>query len=83
MAISSAQYSITTTPTQIYLGDGATEVHIHIATGTAYLGDSTVTTSNGFKIDNGDKLTISTHETSLWAVATGTTATIYTLVLTR
>ena len=83
MAISSAQYSVTTTPTQIYLGDGATEVHVHIASGTAYLGDSTVTTSTGLKIDNGDKLIISTHETSLWAVATGTTATLYTLVLSK
>lgn len=82
MAVSSAQYTVTTTPTKIYLGDGATTVHIHSATGQCYLGDSDVTTSTGFRIDNGDKLTLDTHESAVWAVSAGSN-TIYTLVLTK
>ena len=82
MAVSSAQYTVTTTPTQIYLGDGATTVHLHSATGTCYLGASDVTTSTGFKIDNGDKLTLDTHETNVYAVS-ATSNTIYALVLSK
>lgn len=82
MAVSSAQYTITTTPTAIALGDGATTVHVHSATGTCYLGGSDVTTSTGFKIDNGDKLTLDTHESTVYAVS-ATSNTIYTLVLSK
>lgn len=82
MAVSSAQYSVTTTPTKIYLGDGATTVHVHSATGSCYLGASDVTTSTGFRIDNGDKLVIETHEDAVWAVS-ATSNTVYTLVLSK
>jgi hypothetical protein len=82
MSVSAAQYTITSTPSKIYLGDGATTVHIHSASGTCYLGGSDVTTSTGFKIDNGDKLTIDTHEDAIWAVS-ATSNTIYTLVITK
>lgn len=82
MAVSSAQYSVTTTPTKIYLGDGATTVHVHSASGTCYLGASDVTTSTGFRIDNGDKLTLDTHEDAVWAVS-ATSNTLYTLVLSK
>ena len=81
MAILSAQYSITATPTKVYLGDGATEVHIHCAAGSAYLGDSNVNT-NSFKLDSGDKVVVNTHETDMWAVSANS-ATIYTLVLSK
>lgn len=82
MAVSSAQYTITTTPTKIYLGDGATTVHLHSATGQCYLGASDVTTSTGFRIDNGDKLTLDTHEEAVWAVSAGSN-TLYALVISK
>lgn len=82
MAVSSAQYTVGTTPTLIYLGDGATTVHLHSATGSCYLGASDVTTSTGFRIDNGDKLTLDTHESSVYAVS-ATSNTIYALVLSK
>jgi hypothetical protein len=83
MAVSSAQYTITTTPTAIFLGDGATTVHLHTASGTLYLGDSNVTSSTGYIVDNGDKLVLETHESSIYAVtATGTT-TISALVISK
>lgn len=82
MAVSSAQYTVGTTPVLIYLGDGATTVHLHSATGTCYLGASDVTTSTGFRVDNGDKLTLDTHESSVYAVSAASN-TIYTLVLSK
>lgn len=82
MAVSSAQYAITTTPTKIFLGDGATKVYIHSATGSCYLGGSDVTTSNGFRIDNGDKLTLDTHEDAIWCVS-ATSNTLFALVVTK
>jgi hypothetical protein len=73
MAITSQQIQVGTTPTLIHLGDSATNTYLHCM-GIMYLGDSTVTTSTGYKMDNGDKLTVETHETSLYAiVSTGTT----------
>jgi len=80
--IQSAQYTVSSTPVQIYAGDGATTVHLHSATGSCYIGNSDVTTSNGFRIDNGDKLVIETHETSLYAVSSSSN-TIYALVVTK
>lgn len=82
MAVSSAQYSVTSTPSKIYLGDGATTVHLHAAGGSVYLGDSDVTTTTGLKVDNGDKIVFDTHESALWAVS-GTSTTCYTLVLSK
>ena len=83
MSVSSSQYSITTTPTLIYLGDGATTVHLHSATGQIYLGASDVTTSTGFRVDNGDKLTLDTHESSVYGITSTGTATLYVLVLSK
>ena len=82
MAVSSAQYTITTTPTAIFLGDGATTVHIHSATGQCFLGGSDVTTSTGFRVDNGDKLVLETHESTVYAVSASSN-TVYTLVLSK
>jgi len=50
-------------------------VIIHAYSGAVYVGDSTVTSANGFLIDNGDKITfpVGDHE-DLWAItSTGTT----------
>ena len=82
MAVSSAQYTISTTPTAIFLGDGATTVHIHSATGQCFLGGSDVTTSTGFRVDNGDKIVLETHESTVYAVSASSN-TVYTLVLSK
>jgi len=83
LAILTAQYTITTTPSIIYLGDGATTVHLHTASGTLYLGDSTVTSSTGYIVDNGDKLVFETHETSIYAVTGSGTTTVSVMVVTK
>jgi hypothetical protein len=74
MAILSSSITVTTTPTLVYLGDGATTSYLHSSSGTCYLGASDVSSSTGYQMDNGDKITINTHETSLYAItSTGTT----------
>lgn len=82
MAITSAQIQVGTTPTLIHLGDGATSVYLH-AMGIMYLGDSTVTTSTGYKMDTGDKLTVETHETSLYAIVGNGTTELDVLVISK
>jgi hypothetical protein len=84
MAITSAQYTVgTSTPVQIYLGDGASTVHLHTASGTLYLGDANVTTSTGYIVDSGDKLVFETHESSIYAITNTGTTTVSVMVLSR
>jgi len=80
MALTTAQYSITTTPTMIYAGDGANEIHLHTA-GVLYIGDSTVSSTTGLRMDNGDKLTFSLHESPVYAVAASGSQTLYVMVI--
>ena len=48
MAVTSAQYTVTTSPTKIVSADIAAEmVYIHSETAVAYLGDSTVSSTTG------------------------------------
>jgi hypothetical protein len=83
MSISAAQYTITTTPTKIFIGDGASTIHLHTASGTLYLGNSDVTSSTGYIVDNGDKLVFETHESDIWAVTSTGTTTVSVLVLSK
>ena len=83
MAVSSAQYSVTTTPTTIFIGDGATTVYLHSSSGTCFLGGSDVTPSTGYQMDTGDKLTLNTHESSIYACTSSGTTTVKVLVLTK
>lgn len=83
MAVSSANYSVTTTPTQVFIGDGATTVYLHSSSGTCFLGGSDVTPSTGYQMDTGDKLTLSTHESSIYACTSSGTTTVKVLVLTK
>ena len=56
------------------------EVHLHCAQGAVYLDSAGVTTANGFKLDNGQVITITlTTNEELWAVA-NTSSTLYTLI---
>ena len=52
MTIKTSQISVGTTATVLVANDEfPEEVHIHIASGTLYLGGSDVTTANGYKLD--------------------------------
>ena len=62
MPISSAQVTVTTSPTLLVAGDGVAEgVYLH-AKHKVYIGSSDVSTTNGYLMDNGDKLTINNHK---------------------
>lgn len=51
------QVTITTSPTLIVdTGTTYREIHIHGSSGAFFVGGSTVTASNGYRIDNGDKV---------------------------
>lgn len=81
--IQSTVYSLNSTPTQIFAGNGATYVHIHCSQGAALIGGSDVSAQNGYQVDNGEKVIFQTHESAMWVMANGASATIKVLVLTK
>jgi len=84
MAVTSAQYTVTTTPAKIVSADIAAEmVYVHSETAIAYLGgDSTVSSTTGYKLDVNDKITIANHEGELWVVSSATSS-ISVLVISK
>ena len=83
MAITSANYTITTTPSQVFMGNGATNVYLHSSSGTCFLGDSNVTPTTGYQMDSGDKLVLSTHESAIYACTSTGTTIVKVLVITK
>jgi hypothetical protein len=75
----SAQVSVTTTATIIVPATAFDQtVNIHnLGGGAIYLGGANVTSANGYKFDNGDKLTVTVgdHE-ALYAIAASGTHTV-------
>jgi len=75
----SAQVSVGTTPTLLVASTGFDQtVWLHNSGGgTVFLGDSSVTTANGYKLDNGDKmqLLVGDHE-GLYAITAAGTNTV-------
>ena len=84
MAVTSAQYAVTTSPVKIVSADIAAEmVYIHSETAIAYLGgDSTVSSTTGYKLDVNDKISLANHEGEIWAVS-ASSSSISVLVITR
>ena len=77
---SSAQVTVTSTPTLLAKTNGAPmKIHLHCAAGAVYLDSAGVTTSTGYKLDNGQTMTVTlTTNEELWAVA-ATSSTLYTM----
>jgi hypothetical protein len=78
----SAQVSVTTTAIVIVPAtnfDQTANLH-NLGGGAIYLGGPNVTTANGYKFDNGDKLTVTVgdHE-ALYAIAASGTHTVAVL----
>ena len=83
MAVTSAQFTVTTAPVKIVSADIAAEmVYIHSETAIAYLGDSTVSSSNGYKLDVNDKISLTNHEGEIWAVSS-VSSSISVLIITK
>ena len=75
----STQKTISTTASQIVSALPFDQtIAIHSGSGTVYIGDSTVTSSTGYRMDNGDKITlpVGDHE-SLYAITSSGTAILY------
>ncbi len=55
-------------------------VYLHSASGTLYIGGANLTTANGYKLDNGDKLSLMVGDNEgLYAITTAGTSTLYVL----
>ena len=83
MAVISANYTVTTTPTLVFMGNGATNVYLHSSSGTCFLGGSDVTPSTGYQMDSGDKLVLSTHESAVYACTSTGTTIVKVLIVTK
>jgi hypothetical protein len=76
MAIVTSQVAVTTTRVKVIDVDNVSRhVRLHCESGTVYVGNAGVTSSNGLKLDNNDKLTLDLQDgEELWAItATGST----------
>ena len=84
MAVTSAQYAVTTSPVKIVSADIAAEmVYIHSETAIAYLGgDNTVSSTTGYKLDVNDKISLANHEGEIWVVS-ASSSSVSVLVITR
>ena len=84
MTISSANYTVTTTASIVVpIDNAAEEVHFHSSSGTLYLGGADVTSSNGYKMDSGDKTIVQNHGNAIYAVTSSGTATLSTLIIQK
>jgi hypothetical protein len=75
------QLTITTTPQLVLrVSEAVQSISVH-AGGTIYFGgDNTVSSSNGFRLDNNDKYTtILPQGNEIWAVTNSGTSTLYVL----
>jgi hypothetical protein len=84
MPISSAQITVTTSPTLLVAADAqAEQVNLHSSSGTIYLGDSNLTSSTGYRMDNGDKIVLQNHENAIYGICSSGTALMSVLVITK
>lgn len=81
----SRQFTITTTRQLVIPIDGSTqEVHVHSESGTMYIGGSDVTSSNGFKLDNNEKIVLTVHPgDQIYAITNAGSAVLMIFVLLR
>ena len=77
----STQVTITDTASVIVSANSYRNIYLHnLGGGSIYLGGSNVTTSNGYKLDNGDKLSLIIGDTeALYGVAASGTHTLAVL----
>ena len=82
MGISTRQVTVTTAATALVDATAEAEmVYLHSVSGTCFLGNSDVTTSTGYRMDNGDKLTIENKATGIWAITSSGTVVMNVMAL--
>ena len=77
----SAQVSVGTTATLLVAANFMDQtVWLHNTGGALYVGDSTVTTANGFKLDTGDKMELPVGDNEgLYGIVASGTNTVFIL----
>jgi hypothetical protein len=81
MAIITSQVTVTSTSQSIVSVDNVQRDVLLHAKQAMLIGNSGVTTSNGYLMDNGDQVRLSlTEGEDLWAVASSTSGTLHVLV---
>jgi hypothetical protein len=84
LGISTRQVTVTTSATALVDATNVAEqVVLHSSSGQCFIGNSDVTTSTGYRMDNGDKLTVDNHETGIWGITSSGTVTMMVLVITK
>lgn len=84
MSISTRQVTVGTTPTILVDATNVSEqVVLHSASGQCFIGNSDLTTSTGYRMDNGDKLIIDNHETGIWGITSSGTVTMMVMVISK
>lgn len=82
MGISTRQVTITTAATALVDATAEAEmVYLHSSSGTCYVGNSDVTSSTGYKMDNGDKITIDNKANGIWAITSSGTVTMQVMAI--
>ena len=82
MGISTCQVTVTTSPTALVVATAEAEmVYLHSSSGTCYLGNSDVTSSTGYRMDNGDKITIDNKANGIWAITSSGTVTMQVMAI--
>jgi len=73
-----SQVTVTTTATLLVTANRADQsVYLHSSSGVIYVGGAGVTTSTGYRMDNGDKLTMQLSDNeSLYGIASSGTPTM-------
>ena len=77
----SAVFTVTTSAAIIVPEEiGDQMAYLHSASGALYIGGADLTAANGYRLDNGDKLSlmVGDHQ-ALYAVTSSGTATLYVL----
>ena len=82
MGISTRQVTVTTAATALVDATAEAEmIYLHSSSGTCFLGASDVTDSTGYKMDNGDKITINNKANGLWAITSSGTVTMQVMAI--
>ena len=76
-----SQVTVTTAATLLVTSNRADQmVYLHSGSGTVYLGNSDVTISTGYRMDNGDKFSMQLGDNeALYAIASSGTPIVYVM----
>ena len=82
MGISTRQVTVTTAATALVDATQEAEmVYLHSSSGTCYVGNSDVTSSTGYKMDNGDKITIENKANGICAITSAGSVTMQVMAI--